>query len=228
MTAKAKLSIVALFSCCSMIGMGFASWTISQGPAAGSSAEVSGTVSAENVVTSDEFISAPFTPQGLVYTDEGFTGASGSSYQGALSVSFQIDVAQCKLALGDRSRFAVTIKLNKEDVEDDLFGDSVVFVSAEKVSATWDGLPADQMSGAESKVTATNTSYSKNTSEKSFTVSGTLDYAAASAVVVLTVNYTFNFTDAANFKKYFYDPFTADSDLAFLFGASLTGGGNRS
>lgn len=215
MTTKAKLGIVALFSCCAMIGMGFASWTISQGPAAGSSAEVTGTVSAENVVTSDQFIRIKGTPSGLTYTNKGFQSNGETSLTGTLSVSFQIDVNACKPVLGESSHFSVTMKLNKE-VANNLFASaSYVTISP---SATL--LLDDTIEG-----TVTTNTPSHNTTDKSYIVSGTLGYAKASAVAVLTVTYNFAFT-STNFTKYFYTPFTEDSELAFLFGASLTGGGN--
>lgn len=209
MTTRAKLSIVALFSCCAMIGMGFASWTISQDPA-GISAEVSGTVSAESVLScSAPGITAPH------YSSMGFTsGENGSttfSYTGTMSVEYTITsggyVGEADLTV----KLGYAAELTNAEAKN-IFAETNSFLSAKAQVGTM----------SESGVT-------ESTDGGLYIVTVPVKFADGTEEIKVKITYTFDFTkggtDAAtNFTDYFYNVFVKDgasTEAQFTFNATL-------
>ncbi len=118
MRNRAKFSIVAVFSCCAVMSMGFANWIITQqGPLYES---LTGGIEAERADFSNEYIfieeeSRDISP--LVYTPEGFAVLDGdevikTSYEGTMSVTFTADLEKCSRLGGDGAlRVTVSLRL---------------------------------------------------------------------------------------------------------------------
>lgn len=204
MTTKAKLSIIALFSCCAMIGMGFANWTISQG-ASGLSAEVSGTVTAESVLScSEPKISA------LHYSSLGFTdGEEGATPQ--LTTQFTVGYTIAPDGYGGTAALAVTMGYSAEvKDENNLF---------KHASLNGDVLSASVTVG-EDPMPEAQTSFSGNT----HITTATVVFSGVASPQTVIVTYRLNFGSLEDYTTYFYNAFSANSGLQFTFNAQLSGG----
>ncbi len=213
MTTRAKLSIVALFSCCAMIGMGFASWTISQGPAGGVSAEVSGTVSAESVLScSAPTLTAPrYSSQG--FTSVGENNVATFSYRGTMSATYTLTSG------GYVGNATLTVKLGYDtnfpnSGAQNIFAETNSFLSAKAQVGTM----------SESGVT-------ESTGDSLYIVTVPVEFAAGTEEIKVKITYTFDFTNgganenaATDFTQYFYNVFVKDgapTGAQFTFNATL-------
>lgn len=119
MRIKSKLCIVAVFSCCAVMSMGFANWVITQqGPLYDS---LAGGIEAEHVYFSDEYLfiadeNKDVSP--LVYTPDGFAlldkegKVSKTSYEGTMSVIITADLEKCaRLSGGEALGISVSLRL---------------------------------------------------------------------------------------------------------------------
>ena len=205
MTHKAKLTIIAILSCCALFSMGFASWVISQPT---TPVEQSGKITVDNVINSQEYFKILGDPQGLDYTTIGFSASlnSNNHYKDTLTVKYTLDLNKCREIFGSVSVLS-EIALGYNIVpEANLFAANNSFVSANVTSST-SGLVA---------------AYTPISADNMLNLQVRLNLNVDAASAEITVTYTFDLINLNNFKKYIYNPFASNSELEFEFNAKLT------
>lgn len=200
MKVKSKLAIVALFSCCAIMSMGFANWVITQEGPIKDFAD--GGISADSVIYSDEYVKANPKEEhdNLVYTETGFINSK-------LTLHLLVDVNKCNSI--NAESIIITMRYSSEVAEDKnvfdwfkTYGGYPIVISA-KIG---NGAPISLNTKTEVSHTELKT---------------TLDYSYFSGMegeVSLTVTYDFANTtkkDIASYKNYIYDVF--EEDIAFTF-----------
>ncbi|MCH5163786.1 MAG: hypothetical protein J1F36_02085 [Clostridiales bacterium] len=205
MTHKAKLTIIAILSCCALLSMGFASWVISQ-PA---TPEISsGTITVDNVINSSDYFKLASEPKGLDYTTIGFSKslATDNRYKDTLTVTYTLDLNKCRELFGNVSVMS-EISLGYNIVpEANLFAPNNNFVSA-KITSKTNGLVA---------------AFNQAQVDDVLNLTVRLDLSVGATVVEITVEYTFDLGTLEDYKTYIYNPFANNSELEFEFSAKLT------
>ena len=206
MTHKAKLTIIAILSCCALLSMGFASWVISQ-PAAPELS--SGKITVDNVINSNEYFKLANDPQGLDYTTIGFSASlnSDNRYKDTLVVTYSLDLDKCRELFGNVSVLSeISLGYNITPAAN-IFAQNHNFVSA-TVTSTNSGLVA---------------SYERTLSAAdAYNLQFRLDLSGRASSAQITITYTFDLVDNDNYETYIYNPFTKDAELKFEFSAKLT------
>lgn len=199
MTTKAKLSIVAILSCCALVGVGFANWTISQGPV---SQNVQVSVSAEPVLSYNVDVG------NLHYSSQGFTsGEAGDAPtygKGALSVTYTIISG----GYTGKATLSVTMGYSETVSAGNLFAYAQTQTSSTVLTAT----AGSTMSQPTSEV-----------KDNSFVVTVS-NISIGSEETTVTIDYVFSFSSLDDYQTYFFTPFSTDENLKFTFDATLTGG----
>lgn len=213
MRIKSKLSIIAVFSCCAVMSVGFANWVIAQqGPLYES---LTGGIEADRVYFSNEYLyiadeGKDISP--LVYTPEGFAvldedgEVSKTSYEGTMSVTFTADLEKCsRLGGGETLSISVSLRLTGTD-------DFSPLASIEGVSCAEKALvPAVRGELSEAGDV--------------YTAELTLDPAAGSGVAAFTLEYKFvsrEETYLSTIYEVFYDSANGkERGAEFSFGVAI-------
>lgn len=208
MRIKSKLSIVAVFSCCAVMSIGFANWVIMQH---GSIYEtLVGGVEAERAHFSNEYLyiedeGRDISP--LHYTPEGFAvlkddEVSETSYTGTMSVTFTADLDKCaQLSGGDPLEITVTLRLT---------------------GTNFSPLAAIQGVSSEDRTLVSNVGGELAEEKDVYTAHLTLAPAAGSGKATFTLVYTF----VSNERDYLHDIYEVfyDSEKGEARGAEFSFG----
>lgn len=217
MRTKSKLSIVALFSCCTLMSVGFANWVISQPT---DPININGNLSADNVnvITGNDYIYPDIDNiVGLNYNLLGFAksnkveGEEGYNdpYYGVLTVPFILNGGKCKELIGELITLTVTVGYNHDPKDE-----AANIFSSDAESCFVKGVVAengfvDSVSGA----------LSNNT----YIISAEIDLSSISedSEIEIVVTYYFNMLNKENFEAFFLEPFGSDQSLQFEIVAEI-------
>lgn len=124
MFKRALISLIAVLSCCSLVCVGFSSWYVNDGTDI--NAESTGSLSSEDIIVSDDYVTVTVVTENFVVTQIGFE--SGKNY---CDVSFEIkDAVSSFVGAADKLTIKLTLTFEKgvtktlqEDAKNALFSD---------------------------------------------------------------------------------------------------------
>lgn len=212
MFRKARLSFIALLSCCTLTCVGFSAWTIGQPTAP---VTVSNTIVADNVLVSDNYVWIDESDITMSqYTANGFlTGNSSTSYTGTITATFHVNPKLCSELLGSSATTAVIFKFKDTIGGNNLFSynstqnqNAIIYTLQEDPSAN---LSIDTTAGIE----RTDHSYIKKLN---------LTFNDTSATeATFTLIFTLTLTEST-YTSYFYNVFNG-TENKFAFEIRTTG-----
>lgn len=215
MSKKPKILAAMLFMYVSLICVGFASWTISNGSAANPS--IDGSIVVDNVInTSDVLV---MTKNSMFdYYNSGFVESDGTiTLTGSIYLEYTLDINKCKDVFNEDNNLVIYVDLkhpsdvlNSDSTFEGFFSsDKNAPIQSEPVLESNVDLPDFNYATGKSVITFNNF---KNIQEKSVTIKITI---------------TFTVTDDAShtyFKNNVY-PFLKNNDKCFVVTTKLTGTG---
>lgn len=202
MRTRSKLSILAFFSCCAVASMGFANWVITQSPQT-----ATGSVKADNVILSNDYLSMAGNPSALQYTSAGFINGDEISFIGTVAVSYELDIENCITIFGENKVTAeISIGYNAAGVPDkNLFDASFNYVSATVENESFFTVSSNGLTGDSLKITLSiDLAQAKQAENSKFNIA-----------------YKISLSDST-YTDFFYKPFFG-TGLAFEFNAQLKG-----
>lgn len=229
MKIKSKLSVVAVFSCCALASIGFASWVITQGPLS-----VTGSISADKVVYSNDYFYMDGDPCGLDCTYKGFREPDepDKPYKDTLITNYVIDLDKCYEMYGERTITATinlyySTRVSTSNTTNIFRPNNQKYIES-KVTAI--GIDISPFSISSTSITTNNADYAYTITFE-FTISETTNGKAT-----IAVDYTFNFyagldetaedyesSAKTNFENFIYTPLKTVA-RTFVFDARLKGG----
>lgn len=118
MFKRAIIGLIAVLSCCSLVCVGFSSWYVNDGTGIGKN--VGGSLSSENIIVSDDYVSVTVNTENFVVTQIGFE--SGKNY---CDVSFEIkDAVSSFVGAADTLTIKLTVTF-KNDIDTSLQKDAL-------------------------------------------------------------------------------------------------------
>lgn len=202
MTHKAKLTIIAILSCCAIFSMGFATWVITQDPVV---EELTGSIGADSVIYSNDYVYLdPDVEDGI----ENITYGRNYFIKETLTLNLLVNVDKCKGY--NAESIVISIRYLPEPKEDyNMFA----HYNSDFITAT---AVIDNNDSPLSLVSNIDDNENKLNSTLTF---GNFD--ELNGTVKLSVTFTFNLS-GSNYKTYIYNAFH-NSECEFAFDIRVQG-----
>ena len=209
MKSKTKLSIVALFSCCAMMSMGFANWVITQqGPV---ESTLEGGISADGVLYSDDYVYPQFDGD-KIKVDELYLGKTEflatEHGKGIMNVHLMMDADKCK-EFGAK-KVVITMHHSPAFPENDKTRNIFTWCQDPKYYITASAAAGENGSFISMAVESDGMILTATIPYESF---GELQ-----GKVPLVIKYDFNNIKGAIYKQAIYDVFSQESNDEYVYG----------
>ena len=219
MSKKPKILAAMLFMYVSLICVGFASWTISNGSAANPS--IDGSIVVDNVInTSDVLVMTSnkmfdYYNSGFVANDEENVGAI--TLTGSIYLEYTLDIGKCKDVFKEDTNLVIYVDLKHPS--DILNSNSTFegFFSSDK------NAPIQSKAALESTVDLPDFNYA--TGKSVITFNNFKNIQEKSVTIKITITFTVNDDENHTYFKNNVYPFLKNNDKCFVVTTKLTGTG---
>lgn len=213
MSKKPKIIVAMFFMYVSLICVGFASWTISNGSAANPS--IDGSIVVDNVINTSDVLVMTDKTRMFDYYNSGFVESDGTiTLKGSIYLEYTLEINKCKEVFIEDSNLVIYVDvkhpsdaLYPNNTFLGFFSDSKITSKATLTSNV--GSPSINYEAGKSVITFSNF---KNIQESSVTIGVTIAFT-----VTDDENHTY-------FKNNVY-PFLKNNDKCFAVTTKLTGTG---
>lgn len=201
MKIKSKLSVLAVFSCCALASIGFASWVITHEGTA--SDLTSGGISADSVIVSNDYVYIADKEEDIsmfTYSESGFVHDGYVDYEGIMSVKFTVNLDNCSNLItnsSDSISVAINLRLNEngKTVQNNLI--PTLFNQYITVTCT----------EYEESLIVESTNKTVDSSSYVLTTTLALQIAENSGEATFVLEYKFKFTDVGTYTTFLYNIF---------------------
>lgn len=213
MSKKPKILAAMLFMYVSLICVGFASWTISNGSSGNNS--IDGSIVVDNVINTSDVLVMTNNTRMFDYYNSGFVENDGTiTLTGSVFLEYTLDINECKTVFNDDTNLEIYVDLKHPS--DALYPNNTFlgFFDDTKITST-----ATLTSNIE------NANINYNLGKSVITFSNFKTIQENSVTIGITITFTVNDDENHTYFKNNVYPFLKNNDKCFAVTTKLTGTG---
>lgn len=213
MSKKPKILAAMLFMYVSLICVGFASWTISNGSSGNNS--VDGSIVVDNVINTSDVLVMTNNTRMFDYYNSGFVENDGTiTLTGSIFLEYTLDINECKTVFNDDTNLEIYVDLKHP--LDALYPNNTFlgFFGDIKITST---------ATLNSNIENANINY--NLGKSVITFSNFKTIQDSSVTIGITITFTVNDDENHTYFKNNVYPFLKNNDKCFVVTTKLTGTG---
>ena len=213
MSKKPKILAAMLFMYVSLICVGFASWTISNGSSGNNS--IDGSIVVDNVINTSDVLVMTNNTRMFDYYNSGFVENDGTiTLTGSIFLEYTLDINECKTVFNDDTNLEIYVDLKHP--LDALYPNNTFlgFFGDIKITST-----ATLTSNIE------NANINYNLGKSVITFSNFKTIQDSSVTIGITITFTVNDDENHTYFKNIVYPFLKNNDKCFVVTTKLTGTG---
>lgn len=213
MSKKPKILAAMLFMYVSLICVGFASWTISNGSSGNNS--IDGSIVVDNVINTSDVLVMTNNTRMFDYYNSGFVDNDGTiTLTGSIYLEYTLDINKCKTVFNEDTNLEIYVDVKHSS--DALYPNDTFlgFFGDTKITST-----ATLTSNIE------NTNINYNLGKSVITFSNFKTIQDSSVTIGITITFTVNDDENHTYFKNNVYPFLKNNDKCFVVTTKLTGTG---
>lgn len=213
MSKKPKILAAMLFMYVSLICVGFASWTISNGSSGNNS--IDGSIVVDNVINTSDVLVMTNKTRMFDYYNSGFVENDGTiTLKGSIFLEYTLDINECKTVFNDDTNLEIYVDVKHPS--DALYPNNTFlgFFGDTKITST-----------ATLKLNIKNTEINYNLGKSVITFSNFKTIQDSSVTIGITITFTVNDDENHTYFKNNVYPFLKNNDKCFVVTTKLTGTG---
>lgn len=213
MSKKPKILAAMLFMYVSLICVGFASWTISNGSSDNNS--IDGSIVVDNVINTSDVLVMTNNTRMFDYYNSGFVENDGTiTLKGSIYLEYTLDINKCKTVFNDNTNLEIYVDLKHPSDALDPNNTFLGFFGDTKITST-----ATLTSNIE------NANINYNLGKSVITFSNFKTIQENSVTIGITITFIVNDDENHTYFKNNVYPFLKNNDKCFVVTTKLTGTG---